>query len=93
MKVERYISSDGKSPFEDWFNDLEPKTRARVRARIKRIELTDNLGEYKRLGEINELKFKFAGGLRVYFGMKGKTFILLLCGGNKEDNQMILIRP
>jgi putative addiction module killer protein len=30
------------------------------------------------------LKFKFAGGLRVYFGMKGKTFILLLCGGNKR---------
>jgi putative component of toxin-antitoxin plasmid stabilization module len=49
MKVERYISSDGKSPFEDWFNDLEPKTRARVRARIKRIELTDNLGSTKDL--------------------------------------------
>lgn len=87
MKVRKYIKEDGKAPFDEWFKKLDGSIKARVRARIKRVELTENFGVYKQLGPIFEMKFTIAGGVRIYFGKDGDDLILLLVGGNKSSQQ------
>jgi putative addiction module killer protein len=48
-----------------------------------RIE-SGNLGDYKSVGDgVMELRFDFGPGYRTYFGMEGKTLVLLLIGGDK----------
>ena len=34
---------------------------------------------------VSELRLKFGSGYRVYFAQEGDTFILLLCGGDKDS--------
>ena len=36
---------------------------------------------------INELKIDYGPGYRVYYTFKGKTLILLLCGGDKSSQR------
>ena len=83
MLVRKYIKEDGTAPFDQWFKKLDGPIRARVRARIKRAELTDNLGVVKRIESIFEMKLIIGGGIRIYFGKDGDDLILLLIGGNK----------
>lgn len=47
-----------------------------------------NLGDCKRIGTgVFELRFFFAGGLRIYFGRDGEEIIFLLCGGDKSSQK------
>ncbi len=87
MRVMKYVREDGKVPFDEWFKKLDGSVKARVRARIKRVELSGNFGVVKKIGPIFELKFTIAGGLRIYFGKDGEDLILLLSGGNKSGQQ------
>ena len=58
-------------------------TKARIQARILRIE-SGNLGDHKSVGGgVGELRIDFGPGYRVYFGKDGATLILLLIGGDK----------
>jgi putative addiction module killer protein len=36
---------------------------------------------------VSELRVDYGPGYRVYFSRKGKTIILLLCGGDKRTQQ------
>jgi hypothetical protein len=50
LEILEYISSYGKNIFRNWLGSLDTKVRARIQARLFRIE-TGNLGEYKSLGK------------------------------------------
>ena len=66
-----------------WLDDLDTKTRARIQARVLRVE-QGNLGDCKSLGgTIWELRLDFGPGYRVYFGIQGKSLVILLLGGDK----------
>ena len=71
--------------FQMWFAQLrDPKARARIDARIKRVK-DGNLGDWKNVGgPINELRIDYGPGYRVYFARRGSAVILLLCGGEKH---------
>lgn len=82
-----YQDSAGHEPFTKWLNSLkDPQTRRRILKRLYRVE-NGYYGDYKQLGDgVNELRFFFGAGYRVYFGKDGDILIILLCGGDK-DNQ------
>ena len=82
-------------PFEEWLDDLKDKRAvARVLARLARVRL-GNLGDCKPVGEgVSELRVDYGPGYRVYFGQKGRTLVVLLCGGDKrtQDRDIRLAR-
>ena len=61
--------------------------RARVFARLDRVE-TGNLGDCKSVGDgVFELRLSFGAGYRIYFGEIGATVVLLLYGGDKSSQK------
>lgn len=74
----------GHVPFEEWlFKILDRRTRARIEARIDRLE-DGNFGDVVPVGEgISELRLDFGPGYRIYFGQQGDE-IHLIRGGNKS---------
>lgn len=85
LQVEVYVDPNGSSPFEEWIESLVDRAAAaRIRARLARVRL-GNLGERRAVGEgVSELKFDFGPGYRIYFGQRGRTLVVLLCGGEKK---------
>ena len=80
----REYTEDGRSPFAEWFDNLDSVTAARVDRYIRRLE-SGNFGAAKVVGEgVSELRLDFGPGYRVYFGRDGKTLIILLGGGSKR---------
>ncbi|QQR91041.1 MAG: type II toxin-antitoxin system RelE/ParE family toxin [Myxococcales bacterium] len=73
-------------PFVEWLGALKDKrARAKIRARINRLEL-GNFGDCKSVGGgVSELRISFGPGYRVYFGRDGQTVVVLLCGGDKSS--------
>lgn len=83
IEIREYIEN-GNSPFAEWFNALDAGVAARVDRYIRRLE-AGNFGAAKALGNgIHELRLDFGPGYRVYYGMDGKTLVILLAGGSKR---------
>ena len=81
--IREYIRSDGGSPFREWLDDLPVQTRARIQARVARMEV-GNLGDVKAVGSgVLEARIHFGPGYRVYLGIEGAVAVILLCGGDK----------
>ena len=91
-EVEIYVTPEGKQPFSEWLSSLrDQKGKDQIRARIARLRL-GQLGDAKPVGErVSELRMDVGPGYRLYFGQKGQTFILLLCGG--ADCLTHLLKP
>ena len=84
IKVVRYIGSDGSDDFGAWLEKQSPAVRARILARIDRVEL-GNFGDYKSVGAgVFELRIHHGPGYRVYFGRDGELLVILLAGGTKK---------
>jgi len=71
--------------FAQWMRGLrDHRIRARIAARIDRLAL-GNAGDVAPVGGgISELRIHHGSGYRVYFATRGKTLIVLLCGGDKS---------
>ena len=88
-KVAKYVSEDGRCPFDEWFDSLrDPLGRAQIDKRIARLRL-GLLGEWDDVGEgVIELIFKNTGpGYRVYCGQDGGSLVILLVGGMKRGQR------
>ncbi len=83
IRVVQYVTHAGQNPFDRWFRWQNAQVRARIQARIDRIEL-GNFGDHRRVGEgVSELRFDFGPGYRVYYGRDGDVLVILLGGGTK----------
>jgi putative addiction module killer protein len=80
-----FRARNGRRPFEEWLDGLnDQRAVARVLARLARVR-QGNLGDCKPVGEgVSELRVDYGPGYRVYFGQKGRTLVVLLCGGDKR---------
>ena len=83
-----YRDAAGKEPFADWLNRLrDTVARRRILARLRRLE-QGNYGDIKPVGAgVNELRFFFGAGYRIYFGEDGDRLVVLLCGGDKGSQR------
>lgn len=87
-EINIYKTANGKEPYVEWLENLDRTVRARIKARLTRIQQTHNLGIHESVGDgVFELKFDFGPGYRVYFGFKNNTFLILLFGGHKKGQQ------
>jgi putative addiction module killer protein len=71
--------------FSRWLGSLRDRqARARIQARIDRLEI-GNPGDVKPVGGgISEMRVDHGPGYRVYFVERGTTLVILLAGGDKR---------
>ena len=91
--VEFYVAPNGAAPLISWLESIRDiRGRARIKARIARLEL-GNFGQCRSLeGGISELKITYGPGYRVYFARPEASLILLLCGGTKGKQKLDIER-
>ena len=79
------IDVETTQTFEDWLASLRDRDAvAIVVARIVRLR-RGLMGDVKYMGSgVSELRIHHGPGYRVYFTYRGKSLILLLCGGDKS---------
>ncbi len=80
-----YQQENGRYPFIEWITALRDKVaKARIAARLRQIE-SGNFGDSKPVGEgVMELRVDVGPGYRVYCGRYGQSWVILLCGGDKD---------
>ena len=87
LELRYYITSDGESPFSDWFKGLDMQAAAKVTTALVRLE-QGNFSRVKTVGEgVLEYKIDWGPGYRVYFGRDGDRLVILLTGGTKKRQQ------
>jgi putative addiction module killer protein len=74
------------SAFSEWLSGLrDQRAKAKIAARIDRLAL-GNPGDVAPVGEgVSELRIDYGPGYRVYFTKRGKSIVILLCGGDKSN--------
>ncbi len=78
-------TNEGKKPFVDWLEKLDIKTQARINNRLSRIKI-GNFGDFKSIGDkIFELRLFFGPGYRIYYGITEEKIVLILSGGDKNN--------
>lgn len=85
MDLQTYVTESGRIPFKIWIDALDRSVKVRVQEALLRIASSGHFGKSKPVGEgVFELKFKFGGGVRVYYAFSDRAVVLLLLGGNKR---------
>src|SRR5437870_4878918 len=83
IRIEEY-AAEGRSPFRQWFDGLDPQAAASVTVAIERLS-DGNTSNVKPIGEgAAGLRIMRGPGYRVYFGWHGKVLVILLGGGTKR---------
>ena len=79
--------------FAGWLKSLkDDRTAATIARRVVRIQ-SGLLGDVRPVGEgISELRIDYGPGFRLYFVQRGKTLIVLLCGGDKSTQKADIAR-
>jgi putative addiction module killer protein len=74
--------------FQNWHEGLrDARAKTRIAGRIARLR-DGLLGNVRSLGGgLSELKIDYGPGYRLYFTIRGRQLILLLCGGDKSSQQ------
>jgi putative addiction module killer protein len=89
LTVLEYVDADGRSPFAEWFDDLDARAAAKITTALARIE-QGNLSNVKSVGSsVVECRINWGPGpgYRVYFGRDGETLVIVLAGGTKRRQQ------
>lgn len=85
-EIKVYVEN-GRCPFDEWHGRLDTRLAARVDRYVLRLA-GGNFGAVKALRDgVSELRLDFGPGYRVYFGMDGKTLVILLGGGDKRTQK------
>ncbi|MGD9838725.1 MAG: type II toxin-antitoxin system RelE/ParE family toxin [Afipia sp.] len=74
--------------FRIWLARLADRQAvARIVVRLRRLEL-GNAGDTRSVGDgVSEMRIDYGPGYRVYFTRRGKTIVILLCGGDKKSQR------
>ncbi len=71
--------------FAKWRSKLkDSNARAYIAARLDRL-LLGHIGDAAPVGDgVSELRIHYGPGYRIYYQQRGKTIVVLLCGGDKS---------
>jgi putative addiction module killer protein len=84
IDVREYTDPYGRSPFQQWFEDLDARAAAKVTVALARLQ-QGNVSNVKGVGGgVLELRIDYGPGYRVYFGKDGEHLVILLGGGTKR---------
>ena len=74
--------------FRHWLNTLRDKRAvARIAVRIDRLA-EGNFGDYRSVGGgVSELRVDVGPGYRLYYTVRGRSLVILLCGGDKAGQR------
>ena len=86
MNVQEYIRKDGSSPYQKWFNSLDPVAAAKVSVAKYRLEL-GNTSNVKWFGGIGEYRIDWGSGYRIYLAQEGNKLIILFGGGTERTQR------
>ena len=79
------IAIERTERYDTWLSTLRDRNAAAiVTSRVVRVG-RGLMGDVKSVGSgVSELRIDYGPGYRVYFTHRGRTLILLLCGGDKS---------
>ena len=87
LRVLEYLERGGRSPFSDWFRNLDAHAAAKVSTCLARLG-AGNFSNVKGAGGgVFEYRIDFGPGYRVYFGKDGDALVILLGGGTKKRQE------
>ncbi len=74
--------------FLNWLEGLRDRNaQARIAIRIDRIE-EGNFGDYRSVGSgVSEIRVNVGQGYRIYYTVRSRTVVILLCGGDKSSQR------
>jgi len=74
--------------YTKWFFSLnDERAKARIDKRIDRAKF-GNFGDWKtESGEVRAMRIDYGPGYRLYYVIKDGRMIILLCGGDKRNQQ------
>jgi putative addiction module killer protein len=74
--------------FTAWLDNVkDERAAARIVTRIRRMEI-GNAGDVRSIGDgVSEIRIDYGPGYRVYFARRGRTLVILLCGGDKKSQR------
>jgi len=74
--------------FMEWFYGLRDNAvKNKIRLRLDRIAM-GNLGDHHSIGDgVSELRISYGPGYRLYYTLRGRKIIFLLCGGDKSSQK------
>ena len=72
--------------FRSWLhNQKDSRLVAKVAARINQIR-GGNFGDHKSVSNgVSELRIHYGPGYRIYYTVRGKIIVILLCAGDKSS--------
>ncbi len=84
IEVVLYEQENGRSPFVEWFEDLDRNAAAKVTIAVERLR-RGNFSNVKGVGAgVQEFRIDWGPGYRLYLGSDGETLVILLIGGTKR---------
>jgi putative addiction module killer protein len=87
VEVLEYLELNGRSPYAEWFDNLNAPAAAKVAVALVRLS-QGHLSNVKSVGGgVHEYRIDFGPGYRMYFGKDGEWIVLLLGGGTKKRQQ------
>lgn len=74
--------------YTKWYASLkDERAKARIDKRIDRAKF-GNFGDWKtEAGEVRAMRIDYGPGYRLYYVIRDNTIIVLLCGGDKRNQQ------
>jgi putative addiction module killer protein len=74
--------------YTKWFASLKnERAKARIDKRIDRAK-HGNFGDWKtEAGEVRAMRIDYGPGYRLYYVIRDSSIIILLCGGDKRNQQ------
>ena len=86
MNILHYLTPDGRDLYQQWLDALRDRgTRIMIDRRVERLA-RGNFGDHKFCRDgVWELRVDCGPGYRVYYAQAGQAVVLLLCGGDKGN--------
>lgn len=87
IKVEEYLTKEGKNHYRAWFDGLPVEYAAKVATARARM-MAGSLGNVKPIdGTLKEYRIDWGPGVRIYLIQDGDKLIVLLGGGTKSGQK------